>query len=204
MPFHAHTSKLSDGKTTNPDSSSWEPLFTSFGKGENNCQRETCQSCADLQPQHGHLNKVAYHTAKFAAEMFPDNSEESKSAHQWGYLTVLWHDLGKFAPEWQTYLASKADPHTAEITGKVDHSSAGAQFSKEHLPLYGTLLSYLIAGHHAFKHDSQLGNAPSHKLFELVTVAKKDGVEVPRAFADYKLKIDRDSLPKVVEIIERI
>lgn len=101
MPFHAHTAKLPDGKTTNPDSSTWESLFTSFGKGENNCQRETCQSCADLQPQHGHLNKVACHTAKFAAEMFPGNAEESKSAHQWGYLTGLWHDLGKFAPEWQ-------------------------------------------------------------------------------------------------------
>jgi hypothetical protein len=28
MPFYAHTSKLPDGKTTNPDSSTWEPLFT--------------------------------------------------------------------------------------------------------------------------------------------------------------------------------
>lgn len=55
-----------------------------------------------------------------------------------------------------------------------------------------------------FKHSSQLGNAPSHKLFELVTVKKKDRVEVPRAFSDYELKIDRESLPKGVEIIERI
>ncbi|MFD2255919.1 type I-C CRISPR-associated protein Cas7/Csd2 [Luteolibacter algae] len=55
-----------------------------------------------------------------------------------------------------------------------------------------------------FKHDSQLGNAPSHKLFELVTVAKKDGVEVPRAFSDYEVKIDREALPNGVEIIERL
>ena len=55
-----------------------------------------------------------------------------------------------------------------------------------------------------FKHDSQLGNAPSHKLFELITVAKKDGVEVPRAFSDYELRIERESLPNGVEIIERI
>jgi CRISPR-associated protein Csd2 len=55
-----------------------------------------------------------------------------------------------------------------------------------------------------FKHDSQLGNAPSHKLFELVTVKKKDAVEVPRAFSDYEVTIDRSGLPAGVEIIERI
>ena len=47
-----------------------------------------------MEPYHGHLNKVAYHTAKFATEMFPMDSEESKSAHQWGYLTGLWHETG--------------------------------------------------------------------------------------------------------------
>ncbi len=55
-----------------------------------------------------------------------------------------------------------------------------------------------------FKHDSQLGKAPSHKLFELVSVKKKAGVEVPRAFTDYEVKIDRENLPAGVEIIERI
>jgi CRISPR-associated protein Csd2 len=55
-----------------------------------------------------------------------------------------------------------------------------------------------------FKHDSALGSAPSHKLFELVTVKKKDGVEVPRSFDDYEVKIERESLPKGIEIIERI
>jgi CRISPR-associated protein Csd2 len=55
-----------------------------------------------------------------------------------------------------------------------------------------------------FKHDSALGSAPSHKLFELVTVKKKDGVVVPRSFADYEVKIERESLPKGIEIIERI
>jgi len=55
-----------------------------------------------------------------------------------------------------------------------------------------------------FKHETQLGNAPSHKLFELVTVKKKDTVEVPRVFFDYEVTIDRSGLPAGVEIIERI
>jgi CRISPR-associated endonuclease/helicase Cas3 len=142
MPAYAHTLQ-------HRLPAEWEPLFTPFGEGGSECHGESCQNCAEMHPHHGHLNKVAYWTAKFAAEMFLTGSEKSKSAHQWGYLTGLWHDLGKFAPEWQAYLASKADPHTAEISGKVDHSTAGAQFSHENLPLFGTLLSYLIAGHHS-------------------------------------------------------
>jgi CRISPR-associated protein Csd2 len=55
-----------------------------------------------------------------------------------------------------------------------------------------------------FKHDSKLGNAPSHKLFEAVTVKRKDGVEVPRAFSDYDVAIDRSAIPAGIEVIERI
>jgi hypothetical protein len=35
--------------------------------------------------------------------------------------------LGKFAPEWQNYLQSKSDIHRDEISGRVDHATAGAQ-----------------------------------------------------------------------------
>jgi CRISPR-associated protein Csd2 len=55
-----------------------------------------------------------------------------------------------------------------------------------------------------FKHENELGKAPSHKLFEAVTVKRKDGVEVPRAFADYDVVIDRTAIPAGVEVIERI
>jgi CRISPR-associated endonuclease/helicase Cas3 len=130
------------------DPSKWEPLFTPFGEGAEQCQRDTCQKCRDLEPYHGHLNKVAFWTAKFASEMFVPETDDAKSAHQWGYLTGLWHDLGKFALEWQEYLKSKADPHSADVTGKVDHSTAGAIFTQPLKPC-GDLLSYLIAGHHA-------------------------------------------------------
>ena len=55
-----------------------------------------------------------------------------------------------------------------------------------------------------FKHDNQLGKAPSHKLFEAVTVKQKDGVETPRSFTDYDVTIQRDAIPAGVEVIERI
>ncbi len=47
-----------------------------------------------------------------------------------------------------------------------------------------------------FKHDSELGNAPSHKLFEKVTVELKKELKdkgiVPRAYSDYTVTIDED------------
>ena len=55
-----------------------------------------------------------------------------------------------------------------------------------------------------FKHDTALGNAPSHKLFDLVTVTKKPGVEVPRSFSDYDVTIDEAALPSGVNLIRRI
>ena len=55
-----------------------------------------------------------------------------------------------------------------------------------------------------FKHESVLGNAPANKLFDLITVEKKQDVDVPRSFSDYNVNIDRDNLPQGVTIEELI
>ena len=55
-----------------------------------------------------------------------------------------------------------------------------------------------------FKHDSDLGNAPSHLLFDRVSVAKDETANPPRKFGDYNVKIDNDNLPAGVEIIEKL
>ena len=55
-----------------------------------------------------------------------------------------------------------------------------------------------------FKHESVLGNAPANKLFDLITVEKKQDVDVPRSFSDYNVNIDKDNLPQGVTIEELI
>lgn len=55
-----------------------------------------------------------------------------------------------------------------------------------------------------FKHADALGNAPAWKLFDLVKVAKKAGVEVPRSYDDYEITIDKAACPANVEIEEKI
>ena len=59
-------------------------------------------------------------------------------------------------------------------------------------------------GLYVFKHDSKLGNAHAHELFERITVAKKTGVQVPRAFSDYDVQVNDADLPQGVELIRRV
>lgn len=49
-----------------------------------------------------------------------------------------------------------------------------------------------------FRHDSELGNAPAHKLFDLIRVEKKAGVAAPRGYADYTVTVDETHLPQGV------
>ena len=54
-----------------------------------------------------------------------------------------------------------------------------------------------------FRHDSELGNAPANKLFDLVKV-KKATDAAPRSFSDYEVTIDRESVPSGVTVEELI
>lgn len=54
-----------------------------------------------------------------------------------------------------------------------------------------------------FKHDSELGNAPANKLFDLVKVEKVcEGA--PRSFSDYMVTVDKEHVPENVTVEELI
>jgi CRISPR-associated protein Csd2 len=58
-------------------------------------------------------------------------------------------------------------------------------------------------GLYVFRHDNPLGNAPAHRLFDLITVEKKKAIpkdQPPRAFADYDVIVRRDGLPAGVTL----
>ena len=117
----------------------WEPLFT------DSCPtvtgRGNCALCEALDPHHGHLNKVAHWTAKFAREMFPPGSNEAEAAGEWGRIAGLWHDLGKYSEAFQKRLTG--------APAKVDHSSAGALAASQIADAEARIiLPAIIAGHH--------------------------------------------------------
>lgn len=55
-----------------------------------------------------------------------------------------------------------------------------------------------------FKHDSALGCAPSHVLFDQISVKRKDASKPARSFEDYAINVDTDKIPKSVELIEKL
>lgn len=168
---HAHSRYGKDGGVE------WEELYTACASLDCNGLGRKCSDC-------GHLDRVARLTQSFESQMFAPDTEDSKSSVEWGYLTGIWHDLGKFAPEWQSYLQGKVDPHVDEVLGKVDHSSAGAQFAVEK-HLLGHLLSYPIAGHHSGLLDATSNGACQADRLRKEVPSYRDAV--PSALQDIKI-----------------
>ena len=57
-----------------------------------------------------------------------------------------------------------------------------------------------------FKHDSELGSAPAHKLFDLVKVDRtyrKEGKTAPRGYSDYTITVNQAGLPDGVTCDQR-
>lgn len=51
-----------------------------------------------------------------------------------------------------------------------------------------------------FKHESELGNAPSYKLFDSVSVERIDKTKPARAYSDYKVTVDESAVPNGVSV----
>ena len=55
-----------------------------------------------------------------------------------------------------------------------------------------------------FRHDSELGNAPAYKLFDLVRAQRKEGDTTPRSYSDYTVSVDEANLPSGVTCIRMV
>lgn len=118
------------------------------------------RATAEWEPLWDHLRRVAEGdgdrlsgAAQFASAF---------GAADWGRLLGWWHDLGKYSEAFQRYLLASAgtgeDLHQAETTGRVDHSTAGAQLAASKGKV-ARLLAYCIAGHHAGLPDNVGGES---------------------------------------------
>jgi CRISPR-associated protein Csd2 len=53
-----------------------------------------------------------------------------------------------------------------------------------------------------FEHESAMGNAPAHVLFDAVSVQAVDATAPARKFSDYRIEIDRSAIPSSVKLLE--
>lgn len=54
-------------------------------------------------------------------------------------------------------------------------------------------------GLYVFSHESDLGNAPAHQLFDLIEVPPSES-SAPRSFRDYQVKVDEQAVPEKVTL----
>lgn len=66
----------------------------------------------------------------------------------------------------------------------LDHSSSRGMMS--------------CRGLYVFSHDSPLGNAPAHTLFDTITIDRRAEVQAPRLFSDYTVTVNEGAIPKEV------
>ena len=94
------------------------------------------------QRQEDHLRQVSNLAGDFASAF---------GGQAWAQTAGLWHDLGKYASEFQDYLRRASDPDQESGPARgPDHSTAGAQHAARTFAHgVGNLLAYLIAGHHS-------------------------------------------------------
>lgn len=71
-----------------------------------------------------------------------------------------------------------------------DHSAARGKMAVRELIVY--------------EHESKLGNAPAHKLFDLVKITRKDMNRPARSYSDYEVKIEKESLPQGVKLSQMV
>lgn len=91
-----------------------------------------------------HLLSVAELAEKFSKKFGSDSI---------GYLIGLWHDLGKYKPEFQERIRILSEyDEEAHLEGKtakhVDHSTIGGMKILDFFPMKIPLLSFAILGHH--------------------------------------------------------
>jgi CRISPR-associated protein Csd2 len=55
-----------------------------------------------------------------------------------------------------------------------------------------------------FEHESALGNAPAHRLFDRVRIARRDETRPPRDYVDYDVRVELDGLPAGVTVHDRV
>lgn len=103
------------------------------------------------------------------------------------------------------------------ISAKLANDGAkGTGFSETDLQLFWDALVNMFEHDHSaargkmasrrlfvFRHKDELGNAPSHKLFDMITVEKNERVISPRKFGDYTVQVN-GVLPDGVELLEKL
>lgn len=74
-------------------------------------------------------------------------------------------------------------------------------FEQDHSAARGEMSSRKL---YVFEHDSPLGHAPAHALFDRIKIERKDPSRPARSFSDYLVEMDRENMPSGVTVHEML
>ena len=167
-------------------------VMTTFVKGALSCgqvrgpvQLGFAHSIDPIMPQEITITRVAITTTK--------RQEEGRSTEM-GRKYIVPYGLYRVEGYVSANLARKSTGFSEEDLQLLWQAIIN-MFENDHSAARGNMaVRELIV----FKHDSELGNAPSYKLFERVIVEKKDPRKAPLSYHDYQVTVDTENLPEGV------
>lgn len=164
-------------------------VMTTFVKGALNCgqvrgpvQLGFARSVDPIMPQEVTITRVAITT----------EADAEKKGTEMGRKYIVPYGLYRAEGYVSANLARKVTGFSEEDLDllwkailnmfELDHSAARGKMAVRELIV--------------FHHDSELGNAPAYKLFDLVKASRKSDVTIPRAYGDYTVTVDEEHLPE--------
>ena len=162
-------------------------VMTTFVKGALNCgqvrgpvQLSFARSVDPILPQEVTITRVAITT----------EADAEKKGTEMGRKHIVPYGLYRAEGYVSANLARKTTGFSEEDLQLLWQAILN-MFENDHSAARGKMaVRELIV----FKHDSELGNAPSYKLFDAVKVQRKEDVIAPRSYQDYTVTV-ADTLP---------
>ena len=166
-------------------------VMTTFVKGNLNCgqvrgpvQLSFARSVDPVVPQEVTITRVAITT----------ESDAERKGTEMGRKYIVPYGLYRCEGYVSANLAKKTTGFSEEDLELLweailnmfedDHSAARGKMAVRELII--------------FRHDSAMGCAPAHRLFDLVTVERRDPSAAPRRYQDYTVTVDEAALPQGV------
>lgn len=169
-------------------------VMTTFVKGALNCgqvrgpvQLTFARSVDPIIPQEVTITRVAITT----------EADAEKKGTEMGRKYVVPYALYRGEGYVSANLARKSTGFSEDDLALLWDSIVN-MFEHDHSAARGKMAVRALV---VFKHGSELGNAPSYKLFDAVSTKKKEGVEAPRSIDDYEpIAVDEAAIPEGIEV----
>lgn len=166
-------------------------VMTTFTKDALNCgqvrgpvQLGFARSVDPVMPQEVTITRIAITTEKDA----------EKKTTEMGRKYIVPYGLYKVEGYISANLAQKTTGFSEDDLSLLWDALMN-MFELDHAAARGKMAARELI---VFRHDSALGNAPAHKLFDLVKVKRRENVTTPRSYHDYTVTVNKDALPEGV------